>query len=693
MQTHDTHEHGTIRIVRAGEAMPARHDTDAFVCHHRPDGTVVSANEEYYAYFGIDRNSDRLHTFLDLFDASTRATIEAAAYLLLRGETVIFELDWSKDGATRRVRWVSQSRLDPLGQLVEVHSVGYDITPSEPAAVRVPATMLESLGGYSTNATVILDLKGTIRASSPATWPLLEADESTLKGASLGSFVSSIDSDRWKRLFESSFSSADRPVKDDLVVKGAGRRRILEVVLVNLTSDPSIRGVVAHLRDVTAERVATASLAHSSRHDLLTGLANRTRFIERVQSHLRTTAGSPSRTVVIVLDIDRFKTINDSLGHTFGDAILRSVANRLTSIVHEPGLVARLSGDQFAVVAAADPYTSRPEELAATLLRSLRHPIAIDGRSVVVTASAGITSTSRSVDPTTLVRDAEVALYRAKAAGRNRWRVFDDADRQALVFEMETEQALRIAIEHDEFVLHYQPQFDARTGAPHGAEALIRWDRPGVGMVPPGRFIPVAEECGFIGEIGRWAVAHAMKQAAAFPLLGAGKVWVNLSAQELCDGDAVDLVREVLASSGMDPSRLGIELTESGVIHDPERAAEQMTALRSLGVAMALDDFGTGYSSLSHLQRFPFDVLKIDRAFTNGLSNGEANIAIVRGIITIAHAVGMDVCAEGVETPEQLAILRSLGCDVVSGWLFAPALDPTRFSDFIVGWSSTLYWG
>ncbi|MGY2052054.1 bifunctional diguanylate cyclase/phosphodiesterase [Methylobacterium sp. JK268] len=428
-------------------------------------------------------------------------------------------------------------------------------------------------------------------------------------------------------------------------------------------------GFVCTHEDVTERHRSEARIAHMARHDSLTGLPNRIPLREWMEEALaRHGAGEVG--AVLCLDLDGFKIVNDTLGHPAGDAILRRVAGRLAEVVGAGDRVARLGGDEFAIVQAGAAQPAGAAALAARIVEALRRPFTLQGQQVAIGTSLGIATTGHAAPhPDALLRSADVALYQAKAAGRGTWRFFDPAMDAEIQRRHRLAADLRRALDEGQFELHYQPLVEAKGSALRGFEALLRWRHPDQGLVSPAEFIPIAEEIGLIRPLGAWVLARACADAASWP--APVKVAVNLSPVQFSGGTLVEDVRAALLASGLDRGRLELEITESVLLQDNEATLAVLHALRALGARIAMDDFGTGYSSLSYLRSFPFDKIKIDQSFVRSLAAEAGSVAIVRAVIGLGRALGMSVLAEGVETPEQLAILRQEGCDEVQGYLFS----------------------
>ncbi len=428
---------------------------------------------------------------------------------------------------------------------------------------------------------------------------------------------------------------------------------------------------------------AEEAAQHLAYHDALTGLPNRTLFEDRLTVALAQAHRKEQSVAVMFLDLDRFKIVNDTVGHTFGDQLLQNVAERLNGLLREGDTVARMGGDEFTVLLPEVTQAGDAVEIAERILETLRQPWRINNREFHVTTSIGIAIyPSDGEDAESLIRNADTAMYRAKEQGRDKFELFTAAMNASMVERLALENSLRRGLERDEFVVHYQPQVNIRSGRIVGNEALVRWQHPERGLVSPMEFIPVAEETGLIVPLGAWVLQTACAQNAAWQQAGHAPmpVAVNLSARQFQQRDLLDTVTQALEESGMDPQYLILEITEGVAMHDAESTATTLRALREMGIQIAIDDFGTGHSSLSYLKRFPVSALKIDRSFVRDLTIDPEDAAITAAIIAMAKSLKLKVIAEGVESEEQLAFLKEHGCDEMQGFLFskpvpAPALE------------------
>ncbi|AZI45015.1 EAL domain-containing protein (plasmid) [Deinococcus psychrotolerans] len=426
----------------------------------------------------------------------------------------------------------------------------------------------------------------------------------------------------------------------------------------------------------TALQTAKADLAHRATHDALTGLANRAYF----QSEVERALSEGSLFGILFIDLDRFKLVNDTLGHDVGDELLKQVARQLTQVVRSGDLVARMGGDEFTIILRRLRSAQDAERVANKVLNQLAQPIHVRGHTLHVTGSIGVAVAPHDgQDVTTLQRHADIAMYRAKNEGKNGVRIFRPTMGEETTQRVGLERDLRLALAQDELVLHYQGQFDARSQMLVGFEALVRWQHPTQGLLSPGKFIQVAEENELIVPLGEWVLREACRQAALWEANSRDfTMSVNVSALQFEHSGLLNAVQQALASSGLDPQRLVLELTESVVLRNPEVAALQLTRLKDLGIRVALDDFGTGQSSLSLLRTLPIDVLKIDRSFVQdeNIAEGSSARMLLNVMITLAHGLNMLVTGEGVETPEQQALLDELGCDNIQGFLLGQPGPP-----------------
>ena len=438
------------------------------------------------------------------------------------------------------------------------------------------------------------------------------------------------------------------------------------------------------LSDITDRKILEDQLKHQAFHDPLTGLANRALFVDRVRHALERADRNGSRVAVLFFDLDDFKNINDSLGHNFGDELLVAMAARLSEGLRPGDTFARLGGDEFAIF-LEDTSLSSATSVAYRLIEALSEPFTIGTRDVSVHATVGIEfADALTTKADELLRNADVAMYVGKGKGKGRYELFDPSMHTAALRRLEMKGELKHAIENDEFILHYQPIVSLAEGALIGIEALIRWEHKSRGLIAPVEFIPLAEESGLIVPLGRWVLREACRQAGAWPIKDPEiSLSVNVSPRQFQHPGLVEDVANALWDSGIDPSILTIEITESVLIHDSEVAIEKLSRLKDFGVRIAVDDFGTGYSSLGYLKRFPIDILKIDKSFIDGVGNSSEEAAIVDAIIKLGGSLGLEVVAEGIEEPEQVDALQSLRCERGQGFFFSKPVDAETMGEIL----------
>ncbi|MFA9218408.1 MAG: EAL domain-containing protein [Sphingomonadaceae bacterium] len=449
--------------------------------------------------------------------------------------------------------------------------------------------------------------------------------------------------------------------------------------------DGSFHGYRGTGTEITARKLSEQRIHHIAHHDVLTGLPNRILLQDRLTQAAAFANRSGHPLWVMLIDLDRFKFVNDSLGHKAGDQLLKTVAQRLQDSVRESDTVARLSGDEFVAILSEYPDAPLTLDVTQRIMRAVAQPVPLEGKEFFVTCSIGVAVYTPDGTPASnLIEHADIAMYRAKKMGRNNTQFYQPAMNEEALERLRIESALRSALERQEFVLHYQPQVDLCSGRVVGMEALIRWQHPELGMVAPHRFISLAEETGLIVPIGAWVLRTACAQAKLWQAAGHGplRVAVNLSPRQFSEPSLLAEIASVLADTGLPPACLDIELTEGLFMSDVGQAVELLHKLKGLGLALSIDDFGTGYSSFSYLRQFPIDVLKIDRSFVSDI-RGDDEAAIVVSIIALAHNLKLRVIAEGVESEEQLDYLRRHGCDELQGYYFSPPISADAFTQLL----------
>jgi diguanylate cyclase (GGDEF)-like protein/PAS domain S-box-containing protein len=552
------------------------------------------------------------------------------------------------------------------------------MTESTEALARSEARF-RALVQNSSDLTVVLDADGTITYVSPSVQTVLGYTAAEMEGTNAFTWIHPEDQRESLYRLHARINLPDR-IAAPQIFRVRHRERgwcWLEGMGVNLLQDASVGGIVINVRDVTERKALEEELLRQAFTDSLTDLPNRPLFVDRLNHAAVRSDRTGGAVGVLLVDIDGFKVVNDSLGHSAGDRVLTAVAKRLRGCLRPDDTLARFGGDEFAVLIEDLDSLDTATALAQKMMAALHRPFQAGGREVIVSASAGITvsagTRARAAD---LLREADIALHHAKSSNRAGWIVFNTAVHARSLERMDLETEMPGLVERGELVLHYQPEVDLGSGVIVGAEALVRWQHPHRGLISPAAFIPIAEQTGSILAIGHWVLQEACRRARdwrpvqpdAEPLV----VSVNLSARQLQQPDLVEQVVAVLRDSGLPPGRLRLEVTESAAMQDIEAAVRTLTALKALGVQLAIDDFGTGYSSLSYLRRLPVDTLKIDRSFLVELESDAQAVAIVRSVTALAHEMGMEVTAEGIETKEQLASAVLLMCDRGQGYYFAP---------------------
>ncbi len=607
----------------------------------------------------------------------------------LRGETVTAERLIGTDPATQRWMVVRYTpRYDNTGNIIGLYSAATDINELKRAEIdlRHANWLLSSHFENTPLAVIEWDPAFRVRRWSSQAEKIFGWREEELAGKHYRD---------WKFVVESDATQADA-MTEKLIGKREPRATILlrnhrkdgrviwcEWYNSSLRDDAgNIVSILSLAQDVTTRVLAEERLMHQATHDSLTGLPNRAMLQDRLRQAISRARRGGHRIAAMFIDLDRFKDVNDTLGHRIGDELLREMAARLGRVVRDGDLLVRLSGDEFMVVLEQVTDLESPGVVALKLLEEIRQPSRIEGHDIHISGSIGISVfPDDAEDVETLLKNADMAMYRAKELGKNGHQVFsaDLAEHGSTARLMEN--ALRSAVVRQEFELYYQPKVDMQSGGIIGAEALLRWHHPTRGTLAPGEFIHLAEESGLVHEIGDWVLQSAFAQArrwhdAGFTTL---RIAINLSAGQFRATNLAERIRERIGREGCRPQSIEVEVTETSMLRDPDGVGRALASLREMGLRVAIDDFGTGYSSLSHLKRFPIDTLKIDKSFVADLLTDRGDSAIVSAIIALARALDMDVIAEGVETAAQRDMLAAQGCDAYQGFLFSPALPAAQF--------------
>ncbi len=705
-------------------------DQTELVCRYLLDGTLTFVNRAFSEFFGRDGGELIGTKLLDLRPPGQRDAILERLRSFSPDDAVRTDIarEVALDGSIRWYQWTDRAFFDHFGRIVEFQSVGHDVTDQRRAAeftshqaeileqvargVPLAESLLTIAGAledlyprFSCAVMLVDDETATLRvgaAPSMAARFLEVLDGASIDASGLSSgaaahrreavFVRDMLADpRWAAVNDAVRSQSLRASWSVPIMASEGDHVLgtLDVFVPEprLPDDEHRRmfDLLSRLASIAIERKAfDERLAHQSVHDPLTRLPNRLLFLDRLGLAIARCQRRQSHVAVLFLDLDRFKNVNDSLGHDAGDELLVEVARRLESVIRLGDTVARFGGDEFTILCEdlpAETARAQAVEIAERLLTSITKPLVVRGTEMFVGASVGVAIASTGEErPEELLRDADAAMYRAKELGRGRVEVFAETMRTRALAAHATENALHRALEREELRLFFQPIVGLRDARCVGAEALLRWQHPERGLIAPAEFIPLAEETGLVVQIGRWVLEEAARCASRWQLERDDPfvVSVNLSARQLVQPDLADCMGEVIARTGVLPSNLCFEITESVLMDDAESVIDVIQGIRALGVQLAIDDFGTGYSSLGYLKRFPVHRVKVDRSFVSGLATDAGDAAIVSAVIGLAHALGLRVTAEGVETEAQLAALLALECDEAQGYYFAPpqpALD------------------
>ncbi len=651
---------------------------------------VLEANYAFQRMMGYGKDElldVQIYDFIDHDKADIDANVRRS---LKKGRRHIGERRYRRKDGSVIVVDTSASVISYDGKTA-LCAVSRDVTERKrfEEALAESERRFRSLIQNASDLITLLEADSTIRYDSPAIERLLGYRPDERIGKSAFDYVHPEDVERMKRTFVETVDGrgVHQPVEFRLRHKDGSWRHV-EVTRSNLLDDPAVRRVVVNSRDVTERKVLEEQLRHQAFHDSLTELPNRALFLDRLEHALARARREGASVAVLFVDLDDFKVINDSLGHDAGNAVLVEVARRLRSCVRPGDTVARIFGDEFAVLLEVPARMEEAQLVTKRLSERLQAPFSVDGCEAFVAASIGITlsEASESEDqPKDLLRHADLAMYEAKSRGKARYEVFRPSMSTRVAERLDLENDLRRAVKREEFEAYYQPVIDLRTGEVSGFEALAHWRHPERGLLAAAEFIGLAEETGLIRSIGRTVFEEACRQAKewrthhpdmALPMS------VNLSASQF--SRQPDLVSEILNGTGLEPSALQLEITERVVMDDAEFSIGKLRKLKSLGVSFAIDDYGMGYSCLYYLKRMPVTFLKIDRAFIAGLGEDLSDEAIVAGTIGLAHALGLKVVAEGVETEVQVAKLKELGCDLAQGYHFAEPLPSAAAEQLLV---------
>lgn len=650
----------------------------------------VQANHGAQRNLGYSMEELKTLTPLDLKPGFTQQSFETLLAPLRHGETLslVFETRHKrKDGSLYPVEVRLQLSRDETPPVF--FAIIQDISERQQAEAQM--RQLSSALEQTADVVVITDHHGVIQYVNPAYEQITgySPQEVLGKNASVvksGEHGKDFYEEMWRTIL------AGRVFRGVVTNRKKDGSLYYEEKAISPLKDGSghIISFVSTGKDITQRLQSEERLHHLAHHDPLTNLPNRLLLQKRLNQVMREADRLERLVAVMFLDLDHFKTINDTLGHDIGDALLIAVAERLANCLRPGDTISRLGGDEFTITLANIAHVDDVTRVAQKILDQFISPFCIGGRDLFVTPSIGITLYPLDEkDDASLLRDADIAMYRAKELGRNQFQFYTPELNVRAARRLELETGLRQAIEKQELILHYQPLVDMKTGQIRGMEALLRWQHPKFGLIPPLDFIPLAEDTGLIVPIGEWVLKTACAQIKAwhdtgFPAL---QVAVNLSSKQLRDKNLINVVKQALKEAGVEARYLDLELTESVLMQDMELATTILKELKTVGVSFSLDDFGTGYSSLSYLKRFPIDYLKIDRSFIRDITTDPVGAGLVQAIIAMANVLKIKVIAEGVETFEQLELLRRHGCDITQGYYCSPPVDAENFTDLLQDWS------
>ncbi|MBP0000404.1 MAG: EAL domain-containing protein [Cyanobacteria bacterium SID2] len=672
----------------------AEHSTD-WICRQTLDGVLIYASPACQRLLGLNPEQAIGRSAFDLYHPDDAATIRQFYDRIARDPETPLTL-------SHRIRHDSEYYLwfettfnavrNPYGQVREVISVSRDVTDrlSYQKTLQRNEKRFRVLIENITDAILILDSRGLLRYVSPSAERLLGYASEAYVGQAPIQFVSEDDTNTVKRVFRRVLRRKGRC--EYLVEFGVrhsdGRRLVFEATMTNLLDEPAIEGIVVNCHDITERKQAELQLRYDALHDALTGLPNRTLFMERLAQSIAQKKRHPDYNfAVLYLDLDRFKAVNDSLGHIAGDRLLVEVAKRLKSQIRYDDTVARLSGDEFAILLQDVTLEASAHQLADRLQRSLQDPLELNYQEVFVTASIGIVMASDLYHtPSDVLRDADTAMYRAKQLGKARQELFDTSMSQNNLKLLKLGVDLRHALDRRELELYYQPIVALESGQISGFEALLRWNHNELGCISPEEFIPIAEETGAIVPLGWWILDEACRQMQRWRKLFPEKslvVCVNLSGRQFSQPSLVDRVAQTLAETKLEAKFLKLEITETTIVENAATVMETLQQFKHMGVQLSIDDFGTGYSSLSRLRSFPIDTLKIDKSFVRTMDVDRENLEITKSIVMLGQSLDISTIAEGVETPTHLAELRQLGCQYAQGYLFSRPVPAAKVNEIV----------
>lgn len=649
------------------------------IFYRKASGEYLGFNRAWERFFGANRQDWIGKTTADLVGEEEAAKLLAADREVLEtGSTTVNEADIpGADGEIRHVVWHVGRFTDTAHQPAGIIGVMTDITEFRQVAAALESSerRFKALTESAMDIVTVLDAEGAIRYQSPSVRHLLGYEPADMLGLNQFDLVHRDDAPSMRREFQRLVESGQAQLAAEFRVRHAnGEWRTLESVGKNCLADPIVRGIIVNTRDITDRKAFQERIQHQAYHDALTGLPNRLLMQDRIAQAIAHAGRDGSRCVVMFIDIDNFKNINDTMGHDVGDELLREIAKRLTSSVRAQDTIARQGGDEFIVLLDHMEGHQGATRVAQKILEGLRAAFRVAGADQHVSGSIGIALyPDDGQDPATLLRNADTAMFHGKALGKNTYQFFTPQMNIAVKRRAAMETSLRAAVGRGDFALAYQPQIDLNTGEIVAVEALVRWISEDGGTMMPGEFIPLAEETGLISDIGNWVLNAACKQAVEWQRQGhpPRRMAINLSARQLAEKGFLEQLQKALQDTGLAPHWLELEVTETQVMRQGEASVGILDKIAQLGVHLAVDDFGTGYSSLSYLKRLPISKLKIDQSFVRDITVDPNDTAIVVAIINMAKSLDLEITAEGIETAGQLTLLRAKGCNVGQGFYFS----------------------
>lgn len=684
-------ERETVQVLRKREAQlrDAQRLAQLGYWELDPKLNCLTGTDEFFRLFEFEAGEQPLsyERLLARMHPEDRALVDRT-YRQSVSEHQPFQAEYRlamPDGRIKNVRTCGETEYDNQGRPLRSVGTIQDIT-----GLRLLESQTHLLGSafqHSGEAIVITDGDNRVVTVNPAFTRLTGYSLEEAKGRN-PSFLSAGNTSKddyrkmWEAIGEHDFWQGEIW---DRRKDGGVYPKWMSISVIR-DADGKVCYYIAHFTDVSVERAVEAKLQHVAHHDTLTGLFNRLSLQSRLEQALAAARRDGGRVALLFIDLDRFKVINDTVGHHVGDKLLIEVAQRLRENVRDSDVVARLGGDEFIVMLTGIEHSGAAALVATKIVASIGDPYRIDGYDLYTTPSVGIAIfPTDGDDGETLMKNADAAMYHAKAAGRNNFQFFDSRMNDAAIERLRMEHSLRQALAHDEFCLHFQPIIELSSGRVQSVEALVRWMHPEQGLILPGRFIGLAEECGLIQPLGEWVFWSACRQLADFRAAGLKdiRMGVNISSMQMRNGNLPVLARGAIEAFALEPASLVFEITESVAMQQPEETVRILDILHNMGVSLAIDDFGTGYSSLSYLRMFPIDHLKLDRSFVREIGEDADSAAICDATIGLAHNLGMKLVAEGVETEAQLDYLRRQGCDLVQGYLFSRPVPADEIVAFI----------